>query len=359
MFHRDNPRIDILAALSAAFGVFDGSRAPVLVGLVLCFSSLFSGCQPSRQQTPQAGPVETIRIGAFKGELAALVWLAESEGFFAKHGLQAQVTSFDSGVAAADALVAGNVDVATASETVFVNHSLAPGSPGNLRVLGEISRSESVQVVARIDRGIASPADLKGKTIALTGRSASPYFLDRYLLYNHIDPRSVTIMDLPPPRIVEALVQGTADAAVTWEPFVAEITQQLAANVRVWPAQFGQAYSLLLICTAGFSEKRPETAKKMFRALADAETMVRSDPAWARQALARQLKLDDRYLVSVWPMHAIGLSLGQSLLIAMEGQARWAISRGFAPAGAQPNYLKILSPEALLAVSPDTVTVYR
>jgi NitT/TauT family transport system substrate-binding protein len=324
--------------------------------IIVCTALFTAGCR-DKAVDGDTGKLENIRIGAFKGELSALVWVAESEGFFTKYGLNAQVTGFESGVAAVEALMAGTQDIATAADSVFVSKSLENNS--KMRILGVIAITDSIEIVARIDRGISSPTDLKGKKIALTSKTPSNYFMDRYLLYHHIDPRTVTIVDLPPLKVIEAISNGNVDAAITWEPYVWNIKQMLAGKVLSWPAQSDQQFHFLLICGADFAEKRPEATKKMFRALTDAEALVRKDPTRVQQALARRLALDERYIVSVWSKHIIGLSLDQSLFSAMEDQARWAITRGFAPGGKPLNYLKSIYQEPLASVRPDAVTLYK
>jgi NitT/TauT family transport system substrate-binding protein len=326
------------------------------VMIIVCAVLFTAGCR-DKEVEEDIEKLETVRIGAFKGEIAALVWVAESEGFFKKYGLNAQVTGFESGVAAVEALMAGTQDIATAADSVFVSKSLKDNS--KIRILGVIALSDSIEIVARSDRGISLPADLKGKKIALTGKAPSHYFMDRYLLYHQIDPRTVTIVDLPPLKVIEAITKGSVDAAITWEPYVWNIKQKLADKVRSWPAQSDQKFHFLLICGTDFTEKRSPAAKKMFRALADAEVLVRKDPTRVQQALARRLALDDGYLVSVWPKHVIGLSLNQSLFVAMEDQARWAIARGFAPGDKPLNYLKSIHQEPLASVRPDAVTLYK
>jgi hypothetical protein len=97
----------------------------------------------------------------------------------------------------------------------------------------------------------------------------------------------------------------------------------------------------------------------MFRALTDAEALVRKDPTRAQQALARRLALDERYLVSVWSKHIIRLSLDQSLFVAMEDQTRHAIAKGLASGGKPLNYLKSIYQEPLVSVRPDAVTLYK
>ncbi len=328
----------------------------LLVPLFIAVMALSTGCTPAQEP---AEPVETIRIGAFKGEEAALVWLAESEGLFSRHGLQAQLTGFESDLASVGALMAGAEDVATGSDAVFVSKSLAPDSKGDLRILAEIAHSEAIEIVVRQDRGIAAPADLKNRRIALTGQTPAAYFLDRYLHYQHLDPQSVAIVDLTPMAIVDAVVAGSVDGAVAWKSVIWKIKQQLGANARSWPVQSGQHYDFLLICTKDFAEKRPRAAQRLLRALADAETLLRTDPARARLALARKLGSDEPHLVEALPELDITLSLGQGLLVGMESQARWRMDKGLAIKRPTPNFLKNLLPGFLYSVTPDAVTVYR
>jgi ABC-type nitrate/sulfonate/bicarbonate transport system substrate-binding protein len=61
------------------------------------------------------GPTETIRLGAYEGDVGALGWIAQEQGFYEKVGLVAEIKGYPSGKEAADALRAGTVDVAMAS----------------------------------------------------------------------------------------------------------------------------------------------------------------------------------------------------------------------------------------------------
>jgi NitT/TauT family transport system substrate-binding protein len=327
----------------------------VLFPLVLLISA---GCGDTGDGGAPVGKPETIRIGAYKGEIASLIWVAASEGYFAKYGLDARVTGFDSSVPAVDAVAAGTLDMATAADFVFVSQTLKGDS--RLRIMSGVATSESIHVMARTESGIASPADLKGKKIGVTRKTASEYYLHLYLLYQRVDPRSVTFVDLPGgARFVKAVVDGNVDAVITSQPTISKIQQEMGARILSWPAQSDQPYTFLLICSADFAEKRPEAARRLFRALNDAESLIARDLPRARRDLVRQLGVDEQYLASVWPLHRIGLSLDQSLLVAMEDQARWAVDQGFAPAGKPVNYLRSLYSEPLAAVRPDAVTLYR
>ncbi len=346
-----------IQARRKALLVGSGTLSAFLLTLIFIAIVILSPSCGKQEKT--AGPPETIRIGAYKGEYAALVWVAESEGSFAKYGLTAEVTGYESGIAAVEALMAGAQDVATAADSVFVSKALALASISDIRLLGAIAKSESIKIVARKDRGITKPVDLKGRKIAFTAKSPAHYFLDRFLLYQHIDPRAVTIVDLPPLKLIEAISQGSVDAAITWEPYAWRIKQNPAVKVNSWPAQSDQQFSFVLICKTEYAEKHAETARKLFRALNDAELLLRTNPPRARRILAQRLSLDERYLASAWGENIFELSLDHALLLALEDQTRWAIAGGLAPAGKPFNYLKSIYHEPLRSVKPEAVTLYR
>ncbi len=329
-------------------------RTVFVIFLIIGLLSSLISCSKKEQA---AVPLETIRIGAFKGEFAALIWLADSEGFFVKYGLKADVTGYESGVAAVEALMAGNQDIATAADSVFVNKTFEHKT--DMAILAEIARSDSFAIVVRKDSGISAPIDLKGRRIALTSQTPSQYFLDRYLVYQHIDPRTVMLVNLPPLKLIEAITEGSIEAVITWEPYVWQIEQKLAGKTISWPAQAEQQFHFLLISASEFTEKRPETAKKLIQALAEAEDLIRKDPIRARQILMQRLSFQEDYLAKVWSKHIIGLSLDQTLLVAMEDKARWAIMKGLVP-GAKPlNYLRSIYREPLMSVRPAAVTLYQ
>ena len=53
------------------------------------------------------------------------------------------------------------------------------------------------------------------------------------------------------------------------------------------------------------------------------------------------------------------VQLDQNLLIMLEDQARWAIQNKLTEQTVIPNFLSVISMDALTAVSPDAVTIVR
>ncbi|ASV88353.1 taurine ABC transporter, periplasmic binding protein (plasmid) [Ochrobactrum quorumnocens] len=89
-------------------------------------------------------------------------------------------------------------------------------------VLDNIGKSEAL--VARDGSGIETPADLKGKKVAVPFVSTSHFHL--LVGLNQVwkvDPKEVEILNLKPPQIVAAWQRGDIDAAYVWPPALSVI----------------------------------------------------------------------------------------------------------------------------------------
>lgn len=74
-------------------------------------------------------------------------------------------------------------------------------------------------LTVRADSSIKSPADLKGKTVAVPYRiSTHAAILDKYLKGGGLSLKDVTVMAVPPPNMPESLKAGSIDAFLGPEP---------------------------------------------------------------------------------------------------------------------------------------------
>ncbi len=172
----------------------------ILIIAILIFGILISGCAKEEKYT---GPVEKVTLAGYAGETAALIYVAENQGFFEKNGLDVTIKDYASGKAAADALIAGEADISTSADFVFVSNSF---EHPDLRVFGTVATAEVIELVARKDKGIATPADLNGKKIGVTKKSSAESDLGKFLLYNGLSIDDVELVDLNPSGIVKAVI---------------------------------------------------------------------------------------------------------------------------------------------------------
>jgi NitT/TauT family transport system substrate-binding protein len=110
--------------------------------------------------------------------------------------------NYQTGIHPVEDLVAGKVDVATASEFVLAIQGF---KKQDLRTIGTISASNAIEVIGRKDHGIRKPEDLRGKRVGVSKRTASEFFLNAFLSFNGIRPTEIVEVPLKPSEMVAAL----------------------------------------------------------------------------------------------------------------------------------------------------------
>lgn len=330
------------------------SIAIALTILIVMALGIGNGC--TRQTQKYGGPVEEITLGAYAGDTASLVWIAEDQGYFPANGLDVTIKEYEAGKLAADALLADEVDIATAAEFVLVSNSF---DHDDLRVLGTVATATVVELVARIDRGIQHPSDLKDKSVGVTRKSAGEFFLGRFLLFNGVSLQDVEIVDLNPSEIVEAISNGEIDAALTWDPNIYEIKNRLGENGVSWPGQSGQDFYFILIGKEGWIKTHSSAVERFLKAIIQAEEFVKGNNEEARQLIEQRFDYEPAYMQYSWSKHGFVVTLPQALIIAMEDEARWRIENRLTDKTMVPNYLDFIYIDALEAVNPEAVTMIR
>jgi NitT/TauT family transport system substrate-binding protein len=283
--------------------------------------------------------------------MLGLLFIAEDRGFDKAQDLEVVIKEYQTGREPLQELRAGRLDLASCAEFALVDEILAGGA--DLRFLAAISAGEVDLVLARRDKGVLRPEDLRGKTIGVPRKTSAEFFLARFLTLNYIPLEEVTVADVSPVNLGDALASGKVDAVLIWEPVAAAIIRQLGPAVIAWPAQGGQDVYRLLVTRAEVAQKRPAALEKLLRALARAAEYLKEQPEAARAIMARRLqvpvaemgKLPERYEVF----------LDQSLLLAMEDETRWMIANRLTGKTRVPDYLDYLEPGPLLQAVPDAV----
>jgi ABC-type nitrate/sulfonate/bicarbonate transport system substrate-binding protein len=300
------------------------------------------------------GPVEKITLGMVPIESLSLLYIADARGMFKENGLDVTVIDFPDGVRASDGLLEKKVDVAAASDFVFVTKSF---DHNNLRIFSSISRGDTLEIIARKDRGITEPAYLKGKRIGVTRDSAGDFFLDAFLSLHGISPGSVRLVDLKPYEIPEAITSGSVEAAIIWEPHAKKIRDSLGPKAVTWPGQSGQTYQIVLMAKEKFIKERPLAVERLLNALLEAEKYCSEHGADAQSLIASRLGYDPALLQSVWKRLDFRVRLDQDLVILMEDEAKWVMRRRLTGKKEMPNYLNLIHLQSLEKIKPEAVRV--
>src|SRR6266481_2481108 len=94
---------------------------------------------------------------------SVVVYVAKEEGFFKKHGVDVDVRPFDSGAAAAQAVVAGNPDVALSPTPVIVRMI----SNAGVNLVGIYGLENPDWLLASTDPALGKCADVKGQAVGV------------------------------------------------------------------------------------------------------------------------------------------------------------------------------------------------
>jgi NitT/TauT family transport system substrate-binding protein len=292
-----------------------------------------------------------LRLSAFNGDVGALAWIAHDKGFFKKAGLDITIKGHATGKESIDALQAGEVDVATASEFVVATRSF---TEPDLRILSSVSHYWNKGLIARRDKGVTAPAELKGKKIGVTKTSTAEHTLMVYLALHGLTQQDVTIVNLLPKQLVEQITSGDIDAALTWQPHVSAIEEKLGGNA-VTLLDKGTEAHLLVITRQDFLPVKSEAIQRMLRGLIMAEGWVQNNPEEAKKFLVTRFSLAPAYIEMLWPRMRFIVALPQEILESMDGQARWFASTN--SKSKTPNFAHNFHTGELLAIRKKSVTI--
>ena len=307
-------------------------------------------------QKKYTGPPARVAIGTGPFNESGLIWIAEERGYFAENGLNVTIKLFEAGKFAVKALLDGNLDVATVAEFVFVGNAI---NEEKIQTIGSIAKSEFHYLIARKDRGIGQVSDLKGKRIGLTRQTSAEFYLGRYIQLHNISLHDVTLVDLNPSQVGEALIRGDVDAVLSWDPYAYPVEQNLGVNALIHPAQSGQMMYWLLVCRSDFITGHPELIDRLLRSFDQAEKFAANNPDQARKILQKRLNVEEAYVERIWPKTRLGLSLDQGLIIAMEDESRFMIDNNLVNNRQMPYYPDYIHWQGLEKVKPESVTVIR
>lgn len=316
---------------------------------------LIGGCREDPGEI--SGPPAQVAIGVARVVLAAPVIIAMEKGFFAEERLDLKVKEYPFGKPALGAMFAGEVDMATAADIPIVLNNF---TRDDFLVTAMFAANEDgCKLVARRDRGIDKPADLKGKKIGITLGTTAQFFLSTFLNSHGLMESEVEMVDLPQTELPGGIERGEVDAVAAFEPYAFQARRLLGDRAVKFAKTGLYRETALLAADRRFVEEHPETVRRVLRAIDRAVDFMRHNRKEAIAIMAGKMQLDEKFFHETWDANVFGLSLDQALIMTMEDQARWAMNNGLTAKKEIPNYLKLIHQEALLQVRPEAVTIIR
>ncbi|CAB3805735.1 ABC transporter substrate-binding protein [Paraburkholderia fynbosensis] len=176
----------------------------------------------------------TIMVGGITKLIYLPARLTEQLGYFKDEGLDVELLSQPAGVDAENELLAGAVQAVVG----FYDHTIDLQTKGKdvkaIVVFGQVP-GEVEMVSTKAADTVKSMADVKGKTLGVTGLGSSTSFLTQYLAGQHgIQSDEYTMLPVgADASFIAAIKQNRIDAGMTTEPTISALLKSGEAKVLV------------------------------------------------------------------------------------------------------------------------------
>jgi NitT/TauT family transport system substrate-binding protein len=216
------------------------------------------------------------------------VFVAAEKGFFDKQGVHVDLRAFSGPADTIPPAVAGDLDVAlTTPETVLSVDARQKAELINVAMIDLSTGADAV--VVRND--IHDVAGLRGKTIAVTFGQCNELLLLKALAAVGLKETDVTLINMDGDTSGAAFVAGRLDAAVTWEPWVSQVTSTGKGHVVFSTRDVPDVIFDSVAVTRRFAALHADRIEAFLRGLDAGVSYARSHPAESQMIVARRLSV--------------------------------------------------------------------
>jgi NitT/TauT family transport system substrate-binding protein len=329
-------------------------NAILVISILAIAASIVQHVYNSQQKTTDIAG--SCTLGIANTESSWGIFIADELKLFAANGLNVTLRPFETGLAAYNAMLKGDVDVSVPAEFVVVGGAL---KQNKIRIIATLVKSDFFTIVVRKDQGIEKVSDLSGKRIGLKRNTIEEFFLGRILDVNSMSIKNVTVADMTFSAVVGAIRDGVVDAVVTIPQYSDSIRSTFGAGVVEWSAQNGQWVFGILVSSNSWIDRNPDLAVRLIRAIDQANMYIAQHPKESRLILRKRLNLDAESVEKAWLRNHFALSMDQSLIHAMEDEARFLIRNNLTSEKTVPDFTRYIYSDGLKAIKPEAVNIIR
>lgn len=266
-----------------------------------------SAAAPAAEKAPQ--PKETIKVSMAVGGKSSIIYLppavAEYNGYFKEEGIDITVEDLKGGAQAAQALVSGQVDVAS----MAVEHAVKSKAQGvDLVMLVLYTRYPAITLVvdSKLKDKVKTVADLKGMKVGVTSPGSATHKAMLSLMEKHgLKPADIEIVGVGTNGMPAAIESGKVQAAFGLDPWVTQLVTAGKATV-LWDLRtkkdteelYGGDYPFVgLVTRREVLQKNPEMIERVVRAVVRGNKFLASNsPETITSKLPTEMKGEDEAL---------------------------------------------------------------
>ena len=320
----------------------------------------------SCSQTPQSDTTETPDTTANNNDAPIVIgysnwagwwpWaIAESEGLFAKNGVNIELKWFDGYLASMEALAAGQLDgnCQTLNDTISFADSAVNGEVAVL--VNDNSAGNDKIIVAE---EINTIQDLQGKKVAVEAGVVDDFLLTLALEEAGMSRDNVEIVDLETGAAAAAFASGQTDAVGAFPPFWLTALKREGSKELITSKDFPGAIPDLLVVSQKLIDEQPEQVQALVNTWFDILDFIEQNPERADEIMAQRADVTVEELqlfkegtkIFTLEENIEAFSNGDSMKhmpFAARRMARFMLDVGFIES--EPDLTKILDPQFVKA----------
>lgn len=297
----------------------------LLFAVGFSLSVVLSACTPGNSEqgvaannTSSSGQAASklIRIGRQKyGTLSIVEAKGALEKRFATTGTKVQWIEFPAGPQLLEALNTGSIDLGHTGETPPI-FAQAAGAP-LIYIAHEPPNPKGEAILVPKDSPVRSVADLKGKKVAFNKGSNVHYLLVEALAAAGLKYSDIKPVYLPPADARAAFQQGSIDAWVIWDPFLA--VAQRATGARTLKDGEGLvANREFYLASQSFADQNAESVKAILEEIQKVDEWAAKNPSGVANLLSPKLGIDVPTLEEVAKRRPYGVQPIQNDVVAYQ-----------------------------------------
>ena len=186
---------------------------------------------------------------------------AMNKGYFEEEGITVDLWEFADGPSEVAAMEGGSIDLAYIGKGA---HTLC--IQGRAVIFAPSSVHTTDKIVVSADSGVETIEDLAGKRIAYSSGSSSESTLNSALTQAGLTMDDVELFDMDVSYMVSAMVSGSVDVAVAWNPYTTEILNQVEGSKEIVFSN-GSINLSSWICLPTYAEENRDVLLRFSRAL--------------------------------------------------------------------------------------------
>ena len=302
-----------------------------------------------------AAETMSARLAQNISPISGVVLIAESEGFFTKHGLDITPSNFSTGKQCLDTVIGGAADIATTAESPT---TAAMMSDQPIAFIARMEYSDDKTLTA-VGAHINTWADLKGKRIGFSAGTGSEIYTATLLAKAKLSPSDVTLVNLRPQDMVSALSTGSIDAYDTWEPYVSFGKKALGDKVKDLDTAGVYSETFNIVVTQDYLKTHEQLVEKFLAAMIEAEAWMKANREAAITDIAKSTGMNRDDLATIWNDYVYHVALDKKQIDILNMHSTWRLKSGNHPSGVTsiPDLAKFVVPGPLRTVAPDRVTL--